>query len=292
MENKSRILSEEFKLLWERNSPMYLEWGKLETLYQAIEGMTESQAQKVSAFRTPGEISQDIKDGKYKTDGLVLETIFVLWNRLLLRSCLKIRDSLDLLFISINTVNAYGCALASRSIIEHVALVQFFVKQVPWQTSSYIEVSVATKFSKELVNLTQGSTFDWDKLLYGNLDLRKLLASKDWKRPNNQRIPSIKSLVEALDKELSPLQGKDAEGHLHFIYSALCDVIHPSWGGDFIYAPQIYRDIKSERVFDEHFKRISTLFCLPVINVVLHFAKLAEFMVNNEPQMLVKLKSK
>ena len=167
---------------------------------------------------------------------------------------------------------------------------QYFVNQVPWQKNGLVAHDVMVKFSNEFVKLSQGSTFDWDKFLYGNLGLRAIIASKEWKRPKNEKLPHITSLVELLDKELSPLQGKDAEGSLNFLYSALCDVVHPSWGGDFIYAPQIYRDMKSDRKFDDHFKRIATLFCLPILGVVAHYGKLVEFMMDYEPRILAILK--
>jgi hypothetical protein len=66
----------------------------------------------------------------------------------------------------------------------------------------------------------------------------------------------------------------------------MSDVVHPSWGGDFIYAPQIHRHIKLERAFDEHFKKIATLFCLPTFGVAHHLLKLVMFMRDNEPRML------
>ena len=54
----------------------------------------------------------------------------------------------------------------------------------------------------------------------------------------------------------------------------MSDVVPPSWGGDFICAPQIYRHIKVERAFDEHFKSIATLFCLSTFAVAHHLVKL------------------
>jgi hypothetical protein len=62
----------------------------------------------------------------------------VTWNRFLLRNCLKMRDSLEFLFHSINTANAYGMALSARSILEHVAMMQYFVDMIPWKTNQVV----------------------------------------------------------------------------------------------------------------------------------------------------------
>lgn len=217
---------------------------------------------------------------------LFLEALVLLWNRLLLRTCLKVSDSLELMFLSMNAANAYGCAITARSVLEHVALLQYFADDIPWRESQLIRHEAMVRFTKRLFALSQGSTFDWDKLLSGNISLRSLVASKNWKRPPDERIPAITALVEALDKKMAPQQGSGVEGEFQFLYSALSDVVHPSWGGDFIYAPRIYRHIKLERAFDEHFRRIVTLFCLPTFGVAHHLAKLVGFMMDNEPRML------
>lgn len=290
MEEKYDSLIDGFKALWDKGSPMQTEWENLEKLCWAVKEISHNMALRTSAFRNLVEVDKDIRAGKRQMGQLFIETLFILWNRILLRTCLKVRDSLELLFYSINTANAYGCALAARSIIEHVALLQYFAKEIPWRNTKCVKHDAMFEFVKHLFNLTQGSTLDWDRLLSGNLSLRKLIASKSWKRPNNERIPKISILVETLEKELLPLERKDEEGHLQFLYSALCDVVHPSWGGDFIYAPQMYRDIKLDRAFDEHFKRIATLFCLPIVGIVKHLTQLTRFMMDIEPRMLATLK--
>ena len=49
------------------------------------------------------------------------------------------------------------------------------------------------------------------------------------------------------------------------------------------------RLLKTEQVFDEHFKKLGVFFCLPMVKIVKHFGKLVEFMVDNEPRMLAIL---
>jgi len=232
------------------------------------------------------DIEAAMRDQTDEMGQLFLETLFVLWNRLLLRTCLKTLDSLELMFFSMNTANAYGCAIAARSVIEHVALLQSFADEVPWRDSPTIQHAAMVEFTKRLFIFAQGSTFDWDKLLSGQMGLRDLITSKSWKRPGDERIPKIAALVEALDRKMALPEGSGPEGQIQFLYSCMSDVVHPSWGGDFIYAPQIYRHIKLERAFDEHFNRVATLFCLPTFSVAHHLVKLVLAMKDSEPRML------
>jgi hypothetical protein len=291
MQQEHNTLNDDFKSLWGKDSPMQTEWKNLETLFYAIKEISHNLALRATEIRTVVDIDRDMQTGQRQMGQLLIETLFVLWNRVLLRACLKVRDSMELMFFSINIANAYGCALAARSIIEHVALLQYLVNRVPWRNNRVFDQETLFEFTKLIFSLTQGSTFDWDKLLSGDVSIRDILTSKAWKRPHIERIPYIADLVEVLDKELSALQGKDADGHIQFLYSALCDIAHPSWGGDFIYAPKMYRDIKVQRTYDEHFKRIATFFCLPMVVIVKHFGELVKFMMDNEPRMLATMKN-
>jgi hypothetical protein len=47
--------------------------------------------------------------------------------------------------------------------------------------------------------------------------------------------------------------------------------------------------MKEERVFDEHFKKVSSLFCIPLPAVVQHFAECIDTMLNCEPRMMAIL---
>lgn len=286
MEDSAVKLDDRFRSMWEPDSPMQQEWSNFEALSQVIREFSRGLAARASAMRHLPDIEAEMGSEEREMGQLFLETLVFLWNRLLLRTCLKASDSLEMMFLSMNTANAYGCAITARSILEHIALLQYFANDIPWRESQLVRHEALVGFTKRIFALTQGSTFDWDKLLAGNVSLRSLVASKNWKRSPDERIPQIAALVEALDKKMASQQGSGGEGQLQFLYSAMSDVVHPSWGGDFIYAPQIYRHIKLERAFDEHFRRIATLFCLPTFGVVHHLAKLVGFMMDNEPRML------
>ncbi len=290
MENKRYPISEQFKSLWGKTSKMQAEWDKFEVIHWAISDIAHNQAKKVSGLRNMVEIDRDIEAGILKQEKMFLEVLVVAWNRFLLRNCLKIRDSLKFLFHSINTANAYGIALSARSILEHVAMTQYFVDMIPWKNNQMVPHGKMINFAKQFIKLTQGSTFDWDKLLYGQGGVRALIASKQWKRPGKERIPPISQLVKTLDNAIFLKQRTNYErGLLQLVYSALCDVVHPSWGGDFIYAPEIHRDMKEERVFDDHFKKVASLFCIPLPAVAQHFAECIDIMLNCEPRMMAIL---
>lgn len=290
MEDKRYPLSEQFKGLWDETSKMKAEWDKFEVIHWAVAEIADNLAKKVSGLRNPVEIDRDLESGILMHDKMALEIIVIGWNRFLLRNCLKVRDSLELLFGSINTANSYGVALSTRSILEHVSMVQYFVRIIPWQNNQFMPHVKMVDFAKQFVNLTQGSTFDWDKLLYGKGGVRAIIASGRWKRPNKERLPALSKLVEILDNEMFRRQKTNCEpGLLQLVYSALCDVVHPSWGGDFIYAPEIHRDMKGERLFDPHFKKIASLFCIPLPAVVQHFAELVEVMLNSQPLIMATL---
>ncbi len=279
-------LGNRFRSMWEADSPMQQEWSNFEGTSQGIRDLSRGLSARASAMRHLPDIEAEMKSESREMGQLFLETLVLLWNRLLLRTCLKVADSLEMMFLSMNAANAYCCAIAARSILEHVAFLQYFADDIPWRESQVITHEAMVKFTKRLFNLTQGSTFDWDKMLSGNVSLRSLVASKNWKRPFDERIPSIATLVEALDKKMATRRGSGVEGQFQFLYAAMSDVVHPSWGGEFIYAPHIYRHIKLERAFDENFRRIVTLFCLPTFGVAHHLGKLVAFMMGNEPRML------
>ena len=119
----------------------------------------------------------------------------------------------------------------------------------------------------------------------GSIGTRQLIASGDWKRPREERIPPIADLIQALDEELFK-QKRSAQGAIGFIYSILCDTVHPSWGGDFIYSPQMYRELNPNPVLDDHFKVLATLFCLPTIEVVNHIVLLSDALAKDELRIM------
>jgi len=277
-----------FRSMWDIDSPVLQEWSALEVYYSSISVIAENLAVKASTFRSFADIEKDVKkcQSRAQEEAIRLELIYILWNRLLLRTCSKVRDSLELLLFSSNTANSYGCALAARGIMEHVALLNYFVQRVPWLQSPVITKEGLQTFIKQLTLLTQGSTFDWYQFFEGNVSLRTIVASKNWKRPKDQRIPEISTLIKSLDDRLSSIRSSETAGRIEFIYSVLCDVVHPSWGGDFVYAPKPNQDMQVCRGFDVHFRKVATVLCLPMVEVTQCFIDLIKMMIDNEPQRL------
>lgn len=277
-----------FRSIWDTDSPILQEWSTLEVYCSSISVIAENLAVKAATFRSFADIEKDVKryQSRAQEEALRLELIYILWNRLLLRTCSKVRDSLEFLIFSSNAANSYGCALAARGIIEHVALLNYLVQRVPWLQSPVVTKEGLQTFIKQLTLLTQGSTFNWDQFLEGSVSFRAIIASKNWKRPKDQRIPEISTLIKSLDDRLSSKRSSETAGRIEFIYSVLCDVVHPSWGGDFIYAPKPDQDMQVRKSFDVHFRKVALVLCLPMVEVTQCFVDLIRMMTDNEPQRL------
>jgi hypothetical protein len=263
-----------FKAMWEENSKVLLLWDALEDLCLGLNDRSQQLAGRQASFRTPHERSQAFDSKSEPMEKLYIEVSNQLWNKLLLRTHLKVRDSMHIMFQSANTANAYGCALAVRSVLEHVALLQYFWDKVPWRTSRVVTADKLAAFSKELVTLVLGSNLDWSKLTGGLL--REMLASGQWKRPGKERLPPITTLIVALDDALMEAERIQAKGQMLFIYGILCDVVHPSWGGDFVYSTKMEFSVDSEPQFNDSFRVASIMFCLPVVELVRHFYHLTD----------------
>lgn len=280
--------NDSYRSMWDKDSPVLQEWSTLEVYCSSISVIAENLAVKAATFRSFTDIETDFKScqSRAQEEALRLELIYILWNRLLLRTCSKVRDSLELLIFSSNTANSYGCALAARGILEHTALLNYFVQRVPWLQSPVVKGDSLQTFIKQLTLLTQGSTFDWYQFFEGNGSLRSLIASKNWKRLKGERIPDISTLIRTLDERISDVRSKETAGRIEFIYSVLCDVVHPSWGGDFIYAPKPNQRMQVSRNFDDHFRYVVTVLCLPLVEITQCFIDLIRTMSDNEPQRM------
>jgi hypothetical protein len=126
MESSFLKLNDRFRSLLATDSPMQQEWSNFETLTRTIQSLSHDLAVRASGFRSLPEVEAAVQVGESQMGQLFLETLAFLWNRLMLRTCLKVSDSLELMFFSMNTANAYGCTIAARSVIEHVAMLQYF----------------------------------------------------------------------------------------------------------------------------------------------------------------------
>lgn len=211
---------------------------------------------------------------------LYVELTNQLWNKLLLRTHLKVRDALQLLIHSANSANAYGCALTARAILEHVALLQHFWDKVPWRKSRIISKDEVGKFTNQMMNLTLGSRMDWQNLFSGSF--KEILASGQWERPEKDRIPHMAEIVKSIDDALFSTGRSSVKRQWHFFYGLLCDVVHPSWGGDFVYSPRMSFVVNPEPEFNSQFKLSATMFCLPVVELVKHLLQQAEVMAGEE----------
>src|SRR3989337_589066 len=94
----NETLSEAFKAMWEADSPVRQEWEALEVINAALKEIAENLTTRSYAFRNVVEIEADMKAGKLPMGQLALETLLVWWNRIAIRSCLKARDAVQLMF--------------------------------------------------------------------------------------------------------------------------------------------------------------------------------------------------
>ena len=289
-----KVLSSEFYSMWMDDPNLQAEWDIFEKLCWVVKEATQNRLKTLSSSKNLIDIVEEVfKNNKETSFKDFYDAVIIMWNRILLRTCLKLQDSLEIMIYSCNTANAYGSALAARSIIEHTALLNYLVQSVPWRTSKDILQQPEKMFDFLILlnNLAQGSTFDWSKLLSISKpgSLKKIVESGEWKRPKAEQIPHISALVKSLDKELSSHMNKrDEEGYIQFTYSALCDVVHPSWGSDFIYAAHMHDNMKISKDFDNHFKGVMFIFGLTTIDVLRYFVVLIDFMVKNEPVLQPK----
>lgn len=274
MIRREHQFSDAFKAMWEEDSKILLLWGALEDLCLGLDYRCQQLADVQTSFRSPHERSQAFDARSEPMEKLYAEVSNQLWNKLLFRTHLKVRDSMHLMFQSANTANAYGCALAVRAVLEHVALLQYFWDKVPWRTSRVVTADRLAAFTKELMTLVLGSNLDWNKLTGGHL--RQMLASGQWKRPGKERLPRITTLIVALDDALMEAERTQAKGQMLFLYGILCDIVHPSWGGDFIYSTKMAFSVDSEPQFNDSFRVASIMFCLPVVELVRHLYQLTD----------------
>ena len=271
--------------MWNTNDPMQDQWSRFELSCSILKEVGKNMITHLEQMDHLPEINAQLAGKNPDMNAQFLKMLLFLWNRVQVRTFLKVRDSLEILFTSMNLSNAYGCVISARGIIEHVALLQLLTKEVPWTKSWKTSKDDLIAYTKKLLSLTQGSTFDWDKLLDDKNSIKEIIASKDWRRPRKDRISKISEMVEALDNEMSIDSTGFVKKQIVFLYCCMSDILHPSWGSDFLYADSMHRHYQENQPFDAHFKRSVTLFCLPVHSVTTHFAKLIGWMADNEPRI-------
>lgn len=254
---------EDFKNLWNDEPGKKISLNNLEELYSGLIEMVQIFSSKQSQLRDISEINKDfqklVKEKRNNDlyDELVPEMINFFFNRITIRAQLKVIESLQLLFYSCNTANSYGCVLATRSILENVAAYQYLISSIPWKKNPYVKKDVAKQFLNTLYLLGFGSRFNWDLL---HSDPKKIKDSfgtgtYPWNRPKNRRIPEISVFCKNLDHVLAE-DNRIKAGQITFIYTILSDIIHPSAGGDFIYASDMFKKLEVNQKKGENFKRL------------------------------------
>lgn len=271
--------------MWEEGSDVLLLWNSLEVISSGISERCMQLVKRQASFRPPIEMEEALKIKSEPMESLYVEWVNQLWNKFLLRTNLKVRDALNLMFHSANTANAYGCALSARAILEHVALLQFFWNKVPWRKSRVVTKTELKRFTEDILNIILGSRFNWEKLTTGAV--KEMLNSGQWYRPQKERLPPIAEIVGSLDNELFATQRRYAKGAMRFLYGILCDVVHPSWGGDFIYSSRMSFVLNAEPEFNHGFKLSATMFCLPVVELVKNLYQITDVMLGEELRIMV-----
>ena len=277
MESERTRFNSGVKALWGASGSEHLgpAWNRLESLYGEVEELATRGALEIEAGRNMSTIEKELAAGERPKGELVAEGIELLWRQTIVRTELKVRDSLQVLFFSCNTRNLYGVVLASRAVLEHVAILQYVFDEIPWKTSA-ATMAEGVAYMRKLQTIIVGSRFRWSELFKGNV--RQLMSSPELKRPARESLPAITPLVERLEKALAASERSESgktgvrmqAGELVVLYAMLSDVVHPGWGGEFIYGPRMSGVVGHGALGGEEFKLTMLLFCLPVVGIVSH----------------------
>jgi hypothetical protein len=271
--------SDDFKDLWKESPEKQILLNCLEEFYVGLTEMVKVDSSRQDELRDISEINKDIQkilqnkqNKNHLNNELIPELVNFFFNRITIRTQLKIIKSLQLLFYSCNTANSYGSVLASRSIVENVAAYQYLISSIPWKNDQYVKMEVSKQFLKKLYLLGFGSRFNWDML---HSDFKSIRESFDsgkikWDRPRDRQIPEISELNKNLDQVLAK-NNRIKPGQIRFIYTILSDIIHPSAGGDFIFAPDMFKKLVVNRQLDENLKNIFDITGFFDVELVSHF---------------------
>lgn len=214
--------NKKFMNMWEPDSKLRQLFQAIEVLFSDVSKKCQSLSERQELFRTPKEIEaafiESGKGGNESMESVYIEWVNQLWNKLIFRTHLKVRDAVQLLFLSANNTNAYGCALSARSIMEHVALLQYFYDKTPWLESKMVSHEEIRAYTENLKKVVLGSRFNWDKVMSKVTGLRELLQSGEWTRPKNEQLPQIIEMLKALDKALLAEGRLNKEKEILFLY--------------------------------------------------------------------------
>jgi hypothetical protein len=280
---KCELFSDEFKLLWRDNPEKLQSLNSLEIFYNGLKDMAQIEIKKQNAQTDISKINEEIKKVlQNKQTGSSKSEIATTWinyvfNRITLRTQLKVLDSMQLFFYSCNSANTYGCVLSTRSIIENVAAYQYLISNIPCEKDQVIEFEKFKQFSKLLELFGFGSRFNWDMLHFDFKCIRESFESGKykWNRSRDRRIPEIAKLYQNLDASMTARDKKN-KGQIVFLYTVLSDIMHPSAGGDFIYSENMYKKLQFQILPDENFKRLFIFIGFPNVAIIRHFILLCQ----------------
>jgi hypothetical protein len=280
---KCELFSDDFKNLWSDDPKKNQYINSLEVFYLGLKEMAQIEEQRQYNLTDISDINKEFrkilekKEILFVNKEIIPKRVNYLFNRITLRTQLKIIDAMQLLFFSCNNTNAYGCVLASRSIIENVAAYQYLISNIPWKIDKTVNTKDATQFLKLLDVLGFGSRFNWDMLHSDFRSIRESFESgtHKWNRPKERRIPEIVKFNDNLDKTLFEMK-QIKQGEIFFIYTVLSDIIHPSAGGDFIYSQNMYKKLEVNGQLNENFKRLFLFAGIPNVALVRHFILLCQ----------------
>lgn len=268
--------------LWPERSPHRVALTQIEDALNVLTGLSKRTREVLALLPSSEELELAVAGRRGDADKVSTALFAYLWNRLLGRSLLKCEDATRLLIFSTNKRNIFCTVLAARTIIEHIALVTHLSG---WSTN-FIgkELSDAEfgKFMQEMNRLAMGSNVDWHALFSGATPLRTLVQQKAWKRPKDAQLPKLSVLVNALDGAMAT-QPSCEPGLILLLYGIFSDLLHPSWGGDFMYrhllSPQYSKLVDS----NDHFRRVLGVVLLPISGVLNHGIKVADSLVRLRP---------
>ncbi|MBC2683852.1 hypothetical protein HAU06_06680 [Bacillus toyonensis] len=168
----------------------------------SIEGVYDSEKLKEAAFKMIYEIYSRTK--------------FLFYTHIY--KTIKLIEALRSMY---NEKNYLGWGAIGRSVIEHSAVFFYFVEKLKKENigGTTFTISQLKKVENLLIKYTNGTSFDWDKLLDGEFENIQLKYQPEDK---NHKPVHVHDAIRKLAKR--SLLFKDLE----IMYSAFCDIVHPN----------------------------------------------------------------
>ena len=184
---------------------------------------------------------------------------------------LRTRDLGDALIREANANNFLACAIITRSLLETSAFANYCCKEIcRYHAMGPLGAEPSKELRRTLRKLRYGTKIDWVALLFQKRtveDLKGLVREEGWKLREKVYDPyriGKDKIVEELDKSCLEKGLTQVEGEILFHYSILCDMLHPNFGGHFLFMG------KSGRLSMQHsdVRWISAIVILPAANLL------------------------